>query len=809
MKGILIVIVMCTGHLACAQTHNDLLGVKEHKAYDIQVKSTSADGEWASILKVYDDNTDSLVIVNRKNPTLQYYRTKVSDHQWSKDQLILKYRDRTEVFDYTHNRTVLLPGCQTFEIMEKDNLLALYQADRMTLYDLQKKRIIDTLSGVEKIFYREGQLYYQVMKDQKYSLLQWDKIQTKMLYVSNQQAYNLLVLKNKALLIFEREKYSQDIVYFDGSTNQAYRFSEVRSGNFSSIAAYQRSDGTIMVNIEKIKDSTPADAPEIWNTTDHHLISQFKKSVAEKYLWSPREHRLLRLDTKEKDRVVDINNPAYLLVFGSELQDYTRRKAPAEVYRYDLTSGSYDDIDTIHSNVNYSPDGNYLVYKRGKNWKLVDVNSLHISDIADAGFSNSYFTATNRIYFDGSEGIWEYDIKDRKLSKKFNTEKGSYKILDFTYNSNFANYPFELSFYCRMLDENHYRFEIRDEQNFTRSLFEKKGSKYHILIERTPSRLVHQKTDHSETAYLFTEENYNLPKQLIDVSRSSDKKVIYRSNRSDNAQFKIKVETTSYQNAQGVLLSGILYYPMDFENSKTYPMVVHVYQIQSDKINQYPLFMERDTDTGFSIRALIEQGYFVYMPDIVFDRRGTGVSALDCVNRSIDALAGNPMINFEKLALTGHSHGGYITNFIATRSDRFATYVSGAGNSDIIRSYYSMNEEFRSPFYWQFENGQYEMNTPFVQQKDLYFNNNPIHYVEQVAVPVLLWTGKKDKNIEWGQVMEFFTGLKRNKKQATLLAYPEEGHTFSSKGAARDLHQKVLQWLGYYLKGERKPDWIN
>ncbi len=808
MKRFAIVILMCMGHLACAQNNNDLLPVTKYKAYDVQLKSTSGNGEWLSILKIYDDNTDSLVIVNRKNPDIQYSRTKVLGHKWSKDQLILKYRDRTEVFDCTHNRTALLPNCQSFEIITKDHILALHHSDQMILYDLQKKRIIDTLNGVEKVFYREGQLYYQVLKDKKYTLLQWDKAKPKQLYSSGQQASNLLILPKKALLIFEKDKQSQDIVYYDVPTNKEYRFSDLQSKNFSSATAYQRNDGKVIVNIEKMKDKIPADAPEIWNTNDHQIIARFKRSVTEKFLWSPQGRTLDRLGTEDKDRIVDINNTSYLLAFGSGLQDYTLRKAPAEVYRYDLKSGSYDYIDTIDSNVNYSPDGNYLIYKKGRNWKVVDINSLYAVNIADAGFSNSYFTETHKIYFEGSGGIWEYDIKGSKLSKKFNTEKGSYKIMDFMYDSNFANYPFELSFYCRMLNENKYRFEIRDEQNFTRSVFEKKGRKYYRLIGRTPSRLVSQKTDNSERAYLFIEENYNLSKQIIDVSRLSNKKVIYRSNRSDKAQSKIKVETVHYQNAQGISLSGILYYPLDFETGKTYPMVVHVYQVQSDKINQYPLFMERDTDTGFNIRTLIEKGYFVYMPDIVFDQRGTGISALDCVNRSINALARNPSINFEKLALTGHSHGGYITNFIATHSNRFATYVSGAGNSDIITSYYSMNEEFMSPFYWQFENGQYEMSIPFVKDKELYFKNNPIHYAEKVAGPVLLWTGKKDKNIEWGQVMEFFIGLKRNKKEATLLAYPEEGHTFSSKGAAKDLHQKVLQWFGYYLKGEQKPDWI-
>jgi len=804
--------LLCICHSVYAQQENEILrSEKQNQSYDILMKSTSKDGEWLALLKIYDDNSDSLMIINRKNPEIKFLRLKVQDHQWSRDHLILKYDDRTEIFDYTNNKQEILPACQSFGIIEKENRLVQQTSDQIALYNLKDQKVIYRINGVIKVFYIGGGLYLQTKSGIDYQLRHWTDGKMITLYKSSNQIANLRLLKNDALLIFERkEDQKQDILYCDISAKKEYRFSQDQPFDFNSATSYQRSDGKIVINAETIKDKVQQDVPDIWNTSDNNIIDKFKRSVSSKFLWSPVEKKSLRLDTDDLNRVVDINNNKYFLAFSfSELQDYTVKKTPSKVYRYNIMNGTYDYIDTIRSNVNYSPDGLYLLYRKGNYWKLLEINSLKYKNIENKNFSNPYFTNTNKIYFDGSEGIWDYDIKTDKLIQRFNSEKGNYKILNFKFSSNFTNYLFELPFNSKVLNHCNYMFEVNNELNSTLSVFEHYGNKYHQIINSTRSKITFQKFDKAKNAYLFTEENFNLPKQIIDVGRLYNRKVIFQSNSKDDAQSKIKVETIKYKNTEGVSLSGLLYYPLHFEVGKKYPMVVHVYQIQSNKINQYPLFLENDTDAGFSIRMLIEEGYFVYMPDIVFGNMGTGISALDCVNKSLDALSGNQLINFDKMALTGHSHGGYITNFIATHSNRFATYVSGAGNSDIIRSYYSLNEEFISPFYWQFENGQYEMKKPFVKDKNLYFTNNPINYVEGVSRPVLLWTGKKDKNIEWGQVMEFFIGLKRNKKDATLLAYPNEGHTMTLKSTAKDLHRRILEWYKYYLKAEQKPDWID
>jgi len=809
MRKVYTLIAFWIGHMLFCQS-SSMIGQQRYQNYDINLKDTSLDSKWLAFYKNYDNNNDTLVIVNRENPVQKYEKVKVTDYRWSKDKLILKYKDRTEVFDYAKIKHWSLPACQSLGVDSEENLLALYNSDTVIVYDLKDEKPIETISAANKVFFRDNTICFQTKNGDEYELFEMRKNGKVSLYKTFNNILNIKALKNNSFLIFEKdEDIMQDVIYYDGLLKKISKLSHIIRLDFNSATGYQRGDGSIVINTEKLKVKRKPEAPEIWSTSDNRFYEKFKNTESSKFLWFPEAKKLLSLSNDKLNRFVDIDNKNYFLNFSfSDMQDYTTKYVSAKVYRFDKNTKVHDYIDTIKEGATYSPDGQFIIYKKGHYWKLVNINALTSIQIKNNGFFQAYFTDNNKIIFDGSNGLWEYDIKKDLLGLIYSDIIGDYKIINSEYSTNFPSYLFELVFRCRSVKANHFIFEIYNKPNLVKSVYEKIGGKYHRLIVDSSSKLVYQKTDLSKNSYLFTEENFNLPKQFINLSRNHKKKVVYRSNIGDKAQSDFRIETIHYKNGENVKLKGTLYYPLDYDPTKKYPMVVHVYQIQSDRQNEYPIYLENNITVGFDMRSLLENGYFVYMPDIVFGRRGTGLSALDCVDNALDAVSKNNSIDFEKIALIGHSHGGYITNFIATHSLRFKTYVSSAGNSDIVRSYFSLNENFVSPHYWQFESGQYELHVPFIENKELYFRNNPIYTVENVESPILLWAGKKDLNIESGQVMEFYIGLKRNKKPATMLMYPDEGHYMTQKNTAKDLHRRVMEWFGHYLKGEKKPDWI-
>jgi dipeptidyl aminopeptidase/acylaminoacyl peptidase len=97
----------------------------------------------------------------------------------------------------------------------------------------------------------------------------------------------------------------------------------------------------------------------------------------------------------------------------------------------------------------------------------------------------------------------------------------------------------------------------------------------------------------------------------------------------------------------------------------------------------------------------------------------------------------------------------------------------------------------------------------FEDYKELYIQNSPIYAVSKVNAPIFLWTGMRDRNIDWNQVMEFYLGLKRNKKDAVALFYPDEAHGFWKRPNQLDIAQRLKDWFDYFLKDKKNIPWID
>lgn len=56
--------------------------------------------------------------------------------------------------------------------------------------------------------------------------------------------------------------------------------------------------------------------------------------------------------------------------------------------------------------------------------------------------------------------------------------------------------------------------------------------------------------------------------------------------------------------------------------------------------------------------------------------------------------------------------------------------------------------------------------------------------------------------------MEFYLALRRLKKEQILLIYHEGSHSIQIPENQIDLTGRPSYWFGYYLKGEKKPEWF-
>jgi dipeptidyl aminopeptidase/acylaminoacyl peptidase len=244
-------------------------------------------------------------------------------------------------------------------------------------------------------------------------------------------------------------------------------------------------------------------------------------------------------------------------------------------------------------------------------------------------------------------------------------------------------------------------------------------------------------------------------------------------------------------------VQGFLVYPMGFDSTKKYPMIVQVHGGPSSSVK--PTFFAPD-----SYEALeSESGYFVFLPNPrgsygqgeAFTRANVkdfGRGDLKDVMSGVDeVLKKFPMVDGKRMGVRGWSYGGFMTMWAVTQTNRFKAAVAGAGISNWL-SYTG-------------ENGISEWMVPFFgatayENKLVYDKSSPINFIDKAKTPTLVVVGERDAECPAPQSFEFWRGLQHAGVQTQLVVYADEGHHFVQPDHVRDVQQRTIKWMDAYLK---------
>lgn len=303
------------------------------------------------------------------------------------------------------------------------------------------------------------------------------------------------------------------------------------------------------------------------------------------------------------------------------------------------------------------------------------------------------------------------------------------------------------------------------------------------------------------------ETNVQAPTLMFKKDNRHAPNTIYRSNLHASNYFWSYNKTIIYTNKRGKKLKGVLYYPVRFNPGKKYPLLVNIYEQQYYLKNKYiaPSLLNGN---GINFTNYVMDGYFVFLPDIVYEVGLPGDSALDCVTAGVEAVLALNLINPAKVGLTGHSFGGYETTYIVGKSKLFAAAVGGASQTDLISCYLSVSENYKRSEFWRFEDYTNRMGSMLFDDLENYIYNSPVYSAATVSTPLLLWTGDKDGVVAPTQSMEFYLALRRIGKQVCLLRYKNENHVVQDENKQIDLTLKIADWFNYYLKDAPLRSWM-
>jgi len=313
------------------------------------------------------------------------------------------------------------------------------------------------------------------------------------------------------------------------------------------------------------------------------------------------------------------------------------------------------------------------------------------------------------------------------------------------------------------------------------------------------------KAKQSDT-YLYTKEttqefpNYYLANNLLE----NGKQITDANPQQKDFAWPKGVKLVDYTSTRGEKLQAALYLPANYEPGKHYPTIVYIYEKLSQGANNYPT----PGFGGFSISNYTSNGYAVLEPDIVYKVNDPGVSAVACVVPAVKAAIATGIVDSAKVAIHGHSWGGYQTAFLVTQTDMFKAAIAGAPLTDMVSMY--------SLIYWNtggtnqaiFESSQGRFAGGYWDNQAPYLRNSPVYFAKNVKTPLIILSNDKDGAVDHTQAIEYYNTLRRLGKPVIMLEYKGENHGLRKPENMKDYTVRMKEFFDHYLMDKPAPQWM-
>lgn len=262
-----------------------------------------------------------------------------------------------------------------------------------------------------------------------------------------------------------------------------------------------------------------------------------------------------------------------------------------------------------------------------------------------------------------------------------------------------------------------------------------------------------------------------------------------------------EVKDWNFTSSFGDVIEGRFYLPPGFDENKKYPLIVYYYGGTSPTTrifeSTYPLHVYAAQD--YVVYTLQPSGTTGYGQE--FSARHVNAwgdqTAEEIIEGTKKFIAAHSFVDGTKIGNIGASYGGFMTQYLITKTDIFSASVSHAGISNIT-SYWGEG-------YWGYSYsagasaGSYPWNNP-----ELYVKQSPLFHADKINTPLLLLHGSADTNVPIGESIQMYTALKLLNKPVEFIKVMGENHAIYDYDKRISWNNAIYAWFAKWLKEDSR-----
>jgi dipeptidyl aminopeptidase/acylaminoacyl peptidase len=491
--------------------------------------------------------------------------------------------------------------------------------------------------------------------------------------------------------------------------------------------------------------------------------------------------------------------------FKQDVQGYLRDDAFDSLYLYDLATRKAEKLTTAKNvpeeDAEWSPDGAWIAFVSNQDSDPDRSNNTDVFVVAPKPGSTPR-KLTTWSGPDGGHLAWSPDSKSIAY-----TQGAELKLLEYSQSraavvtlDGKVSYPaakFDRSVRQPIYSpDGHLSYLVSDDRNQYPAEAELEGNGVKRLLTQ-PGAVVGWDEAAGHTAVLYA--NDSEPSEIYALENGALRKLTTHNDALIAELNLVPTEDIEFKSKDGTDVHGLLTRPADFKAGTPVPMILFIHGGPNGQDEHSFDFLRQWVATkGYAELNVNYRGS---------SGRGQDYSkaiAADWGNKEVeDLLAGVDkaialgVADPNKLAVTGWSYGGILTDYTVASTDRFKAAISGAGVASPM-SFYGVDQ-----YILQYDN---ELGPPW-KNLQLYIKMSyPFLEIDKrIHTPMLFMGGTSDMNVPLLGGEQMYQALRSLGRPTELVVYPGQFHGFTRPSYIRDRYERWLAWWDKYLKPAPAP----